>query len=110
MVEKLFLGEGLGYARLLTCVCVFVRDLFLYVFLCLLRFLRSALRRGRRALYLLTGENDACAIFMDAHGKPCAMTRGGRVVFTDAKHRVRSTRGARGSNPSQKTPRQRSAR
>ena len=31
-------------------------------------------------------------------------------MMTDTKHRVRSTRGARGSNPSQKTPRQRSAR
>ena len=31
-------------------------------------------------------------------------------MMTGAKHRVRSTRGARGSNPSQKTPRQRSAR
>ena len=30
-------------------------------------------------------------------------------MMTDAKHRVRSTRGARGSNPSQKTPRQRGA-
>ena len=30
-------------------------------------------------------------------------------VLTGAKHRVRSTRGARGSNPSQKTPRQRGA-
>ncbi len=43
-----------------------------------------------------------------------------RVIFTDAKHRVQATswtrvasnalwRGARGSNPSQKTPRQRGA-
>ena len=31
-------------------------------------------------------------------------------MLMDAKHRVRSTRGARGSNPSQKTPRQRSVR
>ena len=47
-----------------------------------LRFLRGAHRKGRHGLF----------------------------VLTDAKHRVRSTRGARGSNPSQKTPRQRSAR
>ncbi len=36
--------------------------------------------------------------------------RHGLCMMTDAKHRARSARGARGSNPSQKTPRQRSAR
>ena len=54
---------------------------------------------------------------IDAHGKPRAMrlcflkararATDGLCMMTDAKHRVRSTRGARGSNPSQKTPRQR---
>ena len=59
------------------------------------------------------------AVIIDAHGKPRAMrlcflkaracATDGLCMMTGAKHRVRSTRGARGSNPSQKTPRQRGA-
>ncbi len=80
-----------------VCVCLYLLVFFVCLVVCLLRsrlcfcvesafarlrFLRGAHRKGRHGLCMMTG----------------------------AKHRVRSTRGARGSNPSQKTPRQRSAR
>ena len=39
--------------------------------------------------------------------KACARLTDGLCMMTDAKHRVRSTRGARGSNPSQKARRRR---
>ena len=44
-----------------------------------------------------------CLCFLKAHTRIADLL----CMMTGAKHRVRSTRGARGSNPSQKTPRQR---
>ena len=77
--------------------------------------------RTKRALSTrVTSYSKRTSNSMDAHGLPRAMRLcflKGRThatnllcMMTGAKHRVRSTRGARGSNPSQKTPRQRSAR
>ncbi len=69
-----------------------------------------------------SARGDRDALFcIAAHGKPYAIAVRYALVLltahasatdllcmmTDAKHRARSARGARGSNPSQKTPRQR---
>ncbi len=62
--------------------------------------------RGWLLSRTILGILGACLRFL----KVRACTTDGLCMMTDAKHRVRSTRGARGSNPSQKTPRQRSAR